>query len=75
MGSPSMYEAGLALNGLACFATPDISRDLANDVLTLVKKNCFTHFNVRFTCTRNTMSPLLTCGERIMSIIGSCMGV
>ena len=32
----SQYEAGLALSGLSCFVTPDIARDLANDVLTLV---------------------------------------
>ncbi len=42
MGSSSMFEAGLALNGLACFATPDISRDLANDVLSLVNTLCNT---------------------------------
>lgn len=31
-----MYDAGCAMNGLACFVTADISRDLANDVLTLL---------------------------------------
>ena len=36
MSSPNQYESGLALNGLACFVTPDIARDLANDVLTIV---------------------------------------
>jgi len=31
--SQSMYDAGLALSGLACFVNADIARDLANDVL------------------------------------------
>ncbi len=31
-----MYDAGCAMSGLACFVTTDISRDLANDVLTLL---------------------------------------
>lgn len=38
MSSPNQYESGLALNGLSCFVTPDIARDLANDVLTLVRR-------------------------------------
>ena len=35
ISSASIYDASLALNGLACFMTPDLARDLANDVLTL----------------------------------------
>ena len=31
-----MYDAGVSLNGLACFVTPDLARDLANDVTNLV---------------------------------------
>ena len=31
-----MYDAGVALNGLSCFLTPDLARDLANDIMTLV---------------------------------------
>ena len=31
-----MYDAGVALNGLSCFITPDLARDLANDIMTLV---------------------------------------
>jgi len=31
-----MYDAGVALNGLACFVSPDLARDLANDIMTLV---------------------------------------
>ena len=38
LSSANQYEAGLALTGLSCFVTPDIARDLANDVLTLVRK-------------------------------------
>lgn len=34
--SSGLYEAGLALNGLACFVSNDLARDLANDVVTLV---------------------------------------
>ncbi|GFQ83091.1 AP-3 complex subunit delta-1 [Trichonephila clavata] len=26
-----MYDAGTAMSGLACFVTPDLARDLAND--------------------------------------------
>ena len=35
ISAPNLYDASLALNGLACFMTPDLARDLANDVLTL----------------------------------------
>ena len=31
-----MYDAGVALNGLACFVSADLARDLANDIMTLV---------------------------------------
>lgn len=31
-----MYDAGCAMSGLSCFVSTDISRDLANDVLTLL---------------------------------------
>ena len=36
LSSHHQYDAGLALDGLGCFMTPDLARDLANDVLTLV---------------------------------------
>ena len=39
LSSHHQYDAGLALDGLACFMTPDLARDLANDVLTLVSCN------------------------------------
>ena len=35
ISSAHIYDSSLALNGLACFMTPDLARDLANDVLTL----------------------------------------
>ena len=32
----TMYDAGVSLSGFACFVTPDLARDLANDVMSLV---------------------------------------
>ena len=37
LGANSVYETGVALNGLSCFITPDLARDLANDILALVR--------------------------------------
>lgn len=36
LNSQNMYDAGCAMSGLACFVSPDLSRDLANDVMTLL---------------------------------------
>jgi AP-3 complex subunit delta-1 len=36
LNSQNMYDAGCAMSGLSCFVSSDISRDLANDVLTLL---------------------------------------
>lgn len=37
-----MYDTGVALTGLSCFVTPDLARDLANDIMTLVShRKCF----------------------------------
>lgn len=36
LNSQNMYDAGCAMSGLSCFVSTDISRDLANDVLTLL---------------------------------------
>ena len=36
-----MYEVGLAMSGLSCFINADLARDLANDIMSLVKKNSF----------------------------------
>ena len=35
ISSSNLYDSSLALSGLGCFMTPDLARDLANDVLTL----------------------------------------
>jgi AP-3 complex subunit delta-1 len=32
-----MYESGIAMSGLACFINADLARDLANDIMTLVR--------------------------------------
>jgi len=34
--SQNMYDSGCAMSGLACFVTPDLARDLGNDVMTLL---------------------------------------
>lgn len=34
--SPNMYDSGCAMSGLACFVSPDLSRHLANDTMTLL---------------------------------------
>ncbi len=34
--SSNQYEAGIALNALACVATPDLARDLAPDIVSLL---------------------------------------
>lgn len=36
LNSTNQYEAGVALSGLSCFISPDLSRDLANDIMTLM---------------------------------------
>ncbi|XP_059146899.1 AP-3 complex subunit delta-1-like isoform X2 [Physella acuta] len=36
MSSQNMYDSGVALNGLSCFITADLARDLANDIMTLM---------------------------------------
>lgn len=36
LNSQGMYDSGTAMSGLACFVTPDLARDLANDVMTLL---------------------------------------
>ena len=36
LNSQNQYDAGAALSGLACFINPDLARDLANDIMTLV---------------------------------------
>ncbi|XP_066997437.1 AP-3 complex subunit delta-1 [Anabrus simplex] len=36
LNSQNQYDAGLALSGLSCFISSDLSRDLANDIMTLL---------------------------------------
>ncbi|XP_043911427.1 AP-3 complex subunit delta-1 [Protopterus annectens] len=36
LSSPTQYDTGVALTGLSCFVTPDLARDLANDIMTLM---------------------------------------
>jgi AP-3 complex subunit delta-1 len=36
LASQNMYEAGIALSGLACFMTPDLARDLASEIMCLM---------------------------------------
>lgn len=36
LNSQNQYDAGVALSALACFISPDLARDLANDIMTLV---------------------------------------
>ncbi|XP_001354597.3 AP-3 complex subunit delta isoform X1 [Drosophila pseudoobscura] len=36
LNSQNQYDAGVALSGLSCFISPDLSRDLANDIMTLM---------------------------------------
>lgn len=36
LNSQSQYDAGVALSGLSCFISADLSRDLANDIITLM---------------------------------------
>ncbi|XP_037919686.1 AP-3 complex subunit delta isoform X3 [Hermetia illucens] len=36
LNSQNQYDAGVALSGLSCFISADLSRDLANDIMTLM---------------------------------------
>ncbi|XP_058064271.1 AP-3 complex subunit delta [Anopheles bellator] len=36
LSSTNQYDAGVALSGLSCFISADLSRDLANDIMTLM---------------------------------------
>lgn len=43
LNSQNQYDAGVALSGLSCFISADLSRDLANDIMTLVRNRFFFH--------------------------------
>lgn len=52
LNSQNQYDAGVALSGLSCFISADLSRDLANDIMTLVnnekmKKMIFFLFDLK----------------------------
>lgn len=36
LNSQNQFDAGVALSGLSCFISTDLSRDLANDIMTLM---------------------------------------
>lgn len=36
LSATNQYDAGVALSGLSCFISSDLSRDLANDIMTLM---------------------------------------
>lgn len=36
-----MYETGIAMSGLSCFINADLAHDLANDIMSLVRKRIF----------------------------------
>ena len=44
----NMYDAGVSLSGFSCFVTPDLARDLANDVMSLV--GCSEHTIIIISC-------------------------
>lgn len=48
LSSPNQYDTGVALTGLSCFVTPDLARDLANDIMTLVSEGAFYGGNFSF---------------------------
>ena len=37
MNSTNQYDAGAAMVGLSCFISPDLARDLANDIMNMVR--------------------------------------
>lgn len=39
LNSQNQYDAGVSLSGLSCFISADLSRDLANDIMTLVSSH------------------------------------
>ena len=54
----NMYDAGVSLSGFACFVTPDLARDLANDVMSLVSFECTRTLHVHVSTKRNSCCTL-----------------
>lgn len=44
LNSQNQFDAGVALSGLSCFISSDLARDLANDIMTLVRFTFFFFF-------------------------------
>lgn len=44
LNSQNQFDAGVALSGLSCFISTDLSRDLANDIMTLVSMAARSYF-------------------------------
>lgn len=66
LSSPNQYDTGVALTGLSCFVTPDLARDLANDIMTLVSYGeCVKRFITRISLWFffSTTTPHLYCSS------------
>lgn len=64
LNSQNQYDAGVALSGLSCFISADLSRDLANDIMTLVSLLAlayFYHFVIIFFFQRLLCSLVISC--------------
>lgn len=53
LNSQNQYDAGVALSGLSCFISADLSRDLANDIMTLVSITFFYEMSILNEITSN----------------------
>ena len=65
LSSQNMYEAGVALSGLSCFLTADLARDLANEIMVLVRYLIFfIYIWFRFQICLNLKRCMLICEFR-----------
>lgn len=48
LNSQNQFDAGVALSGLSCFISTDLSRDLANDIMTLVRDGIGLAFRCKY---------------------------
>jgi len=44
LNSQNMFDAAVAINGLSCFMTTDLARDLVNDIMALVRNTLLPFF-------------------------------
>lgn len=68
LNSQNQYDAGVALSGLSCFISTDLSRDLANDIMTLVRQQDLNFPYTRIThlyllCTADELNETLSAHE------------